>query len=495
MIYLKSLFNKSTYKEKISSVTYLRFVSFQIWKCLLLIASLFILHIVNYIFIINRYITFALSLKIYITLLVLGLGIDYIKLFFFKHNQNQNGIFERIVKLFLVPSQSTFAFFFLLILTQFNITSIKSAFTINSSSPEKDESMEYSSETKSELTNLKGSDFTLLFSYSLIYSFQVISKHSFFNWPKINKTRIDCFKSASKKSIQRSMQLMLYHVIIGTFHYIMKNNSIAIGCDILIYSMIIFYSEMFQYISSQLLKCFICSPINPDSDEIKNELELIAYPLSLTSNPSFIIIHYLKILNEVLLKAYYEPKNQLNFALKENNSIYKEIKSKIDSIYTRINEKIKIVHYSLKQQAKTGSSGLMFWFDFSKNEIFEYETSPEIIDAITEVIYSNILLLSLNKHNNGNNKEINLNEEQYYIVYLIDRLFGFETVVKELKHLIDNNITQSKSKGMLKISQHLNRILIKIQMKIKSVVHKNLKGNFLINCCDNIKELIKLFRI
>lgn len=510
MIYFKSLFNKDTYKEKISSITNLRFVSFQLWKWLLLIVSLLLLKIINHIFIVNLYITYTFSLSLLFKLFLLGIGIDYIKLFLFKNNQNQNGVFERIVKLFLVPSQSTFAFFFLLLLSQANITSIKSVFAINSALSSLDassdiETGERESEGEGEGIVSKGSDFTLMLCYSLISSFQVINQHSFYKWPKLNKTRIDCFKAAGKKSIKRAIRLTRYHIIIGAFYYIMKANTLKIGCDLLIYSIVVFYNEIFQYILYNLLKGFICSPINPDSNEIKNELELISYPLNFSASSSFIIIHYLNSLNETLLKAYYQPKLQLNPVLMKNNSVLKEIKYKIDFIYSRLNEKMKIVYYSLKQQSKEtfgsgggglNAGGLISWFDFSKNEIFEYETSPEIIDIITEVIYTNVLLLSTEKHhdiNRTNGEEINQNEVQYYIVYLIDRLFAFEKVMKELRSLIDSN--SAKSKGMAKISNLLSIIILKIQMRVKSIVYKNLKDNFIINYSESVQEIIKQFRI
>ena len=108
---LKILTKNVSFNDKIKSVIYLRFISFQIWKFFLLLIFLISLFHLTHCFPFSFFSIVDFDFISYIQIYFITFIIDYLEMDLFINSKSQYCIFEIVVNIFLVPSKPTFVFF------------------------------------------------------------------------------------------------------------------------------------------------------------------------------------------------------------------------------------------------------------------------------------------------------------------------------------------------------------------------------------------------
>lgn len=228
----------------------------------------------------------------------------------------------------------------------------------------------------------------------------------------------------------------------------------------------ILYSNLLSF-SFLILKNFLCQIINYQCRQINNSNQLIRLQYNFKENNQFYNIQYMKNLIEI----FKENKND-NLLNKEN---IEEIKKKVDFIYNNILRK-----FDNSNKRKIAKKNFLQYFDFSKNEIFEKETSLKMIDCITDLIYYVIIFIC--KGEFKLNKEEIFHQFQFYIIYFIEILIFFQEITKLndnfFEYIIDSNILKSDIKKQKII----------IQNKIHYLLNLDLKEHYIFQTSEKIRK-------
>jgi hypothetical protein len=123
---LKFLTKNISFNDKIKSVIYLRFISFQIWKFFLLLIFLISLFHLTHYFPFSFFSILNFDFISYIQIYFISFIIDYLEMELFIDSKSQFCFFEIVVNIFLVPSKPTFVFFVFILLNTMNLNILKS---------------------------------------------------------------------------------------------------------------------------------------------------------------------------------------------------------------------------------------------------------------------------------------------------------------------------------------------------------------------------------
>ena len=171
---LKILTKNVSFNDKIKSVIYLRFISFQIWKFFLLLIFLISLFHLTHYFPFSFFSIVDFDFISYIQFYFITFIIDYLEMDLFINSKSQYCIFEIVVNIFLVPSKPTFAFFVFILLNTMNLNILKSmSFSIEN----------YFNEYITDDYNFD-TNFLIVF-ISLLLSLKMIGKYIIFKWDEI----------------------------------------------------------------------------------------------------------------------------------------------------------------------------------------------------------------------------------------------------------------------------------------------------------------------
>lgn len=469
------LFNQRSYKEKINSITYLRFLCWLIWKFFLILIITMILSLVSRIPFLQIFFKFHFSFVIFFKFYLISVLCDIVLLIMFKGETGIMSQFEKVAKIFLEPNQISFCFFGLIVLVIFSLKTIKQMVNVNE--------VNYFQEEE-EYENQKDSVFFWIMSLCLI--FEIINSASRFKWNEINTNRIDCFKQNLKNSFIRpknylSVELKL---IIILLILIFTKKSIFVWKNFIDFTNIFFYVDFMLFLSFEMLKNFICSNINYNNLQTPTPNSFIKFPLNFKNENNLINVHYFKNLNYVFANGIYCNSNntQTNSSLKLiNKENFEEIKKKLDYLYNKLIEKLK---YSNEQNMQVIRIFFFKYLDFSKNEIFERETSLQMIDLATELMYNVIMFLIQNNNNNI------IQGFQFYIVHFFELLTFYEKITKDIStssNFYPNMICHENLQSELVI---LNK---KIELKLQHLIKYNQVHNYLLEQSTTVRDRLTLF--
>lgn len=469
------LFNQRSYKDKINSVTYLRFLCWLIWKFFLIIIIIMILSLVSKIPFFQIFFKFNFSFVILLKFYLISVLCDIVLLIMFKGETGIMSQFEKISKIFLEPNQISFCFFALIVLVIFSLKTMKQMVNINEINYFPDEE---------EIENQKDSVFYWMMSFYLI--FEIISSVSRFKWKEINTNRIDCFKQNLKNIFIRDKNYFSVElkIIIIFLILVFTKKSIFIWKNFIVFTNIYLFVDFMLFLSFEIIKNFICSNINYGNLQTPTANSLIKYPLNFKIENNLINIHYFKNLNYIFINGIYCNSNNtpsssnLKLINKEN---FEEIKKKLDYLYNKLIEKLK---YSNDQNLQVIRFFFFKYLDFSKNEIFERETSLQMIDLATELMYNVIIFFIQN-----NNKNI-IQNFQFYIVHFFELLTFYEKITKDIStstNFYSNMISHENLQNELVI---LNK---KIELKLQHLIKYNQEHNYLLEQSSSVRDRLTLF--
>lgn len=166
------LFNNNSFNDKMQSVYYLRFISFQIWKFLLLFIFLFILFYLTHFWPFSFFSVLNFKFLSYIQIYFFLIFIDFLQMELFIQSNSQYSFFEIMIKIFLIPNKTTFSIFAITFLNYINLNILKS--------------MSYSIDNY--IFYLENDNFNsnfILMIMSALFSIKSISSKELFKWNEI----------------------------------------------------------------------------------------------------------------------------------------------------------------------------------------------------------------------------------------------------------------------------------------------------------------------
>ena len=467
---IPTLFDQSTYKGKINSVSNLRFLSYELWKIPLLYITLVSLCFLSRFFIIDKFTPLIFDFFAFLKLLLFSFLIDYTLFVLFKRYNGQLSAFEKIIKIVIEPDLATFGLFILILLLNFAARSLKKFSKI------------LNEETENYNLTPSNDDF-LIIVFTLAFSIDIYVNFDLFTWPRDNMNRVDSFKFKLKNIFSEINIKLLGAFSIYTYFYLVnKNGTIFVFSYFATYITLFLLLECITLYSFGMVKTFVCSPINYQCFQMQNSVQLVKHSFKPREEISFINYHYLTRLSTLFVEVSHLPNSvgNLNLITKELLEINK---SKIEYVYNRLLEKIERTNNNtVKKQTP-----LMKYIDFSRNEVFEDETSIKMIDLATDLIV-NIMnyIIKANMRCSENDKFKNM---QFYITYFFELLINFEKITQEIG---DSKRFYIGVGGGETLKTELKKLASKIENKIQFLVKANYEKAFLFDVSGKVKSRIEL---
>lgn len=261
-------------------------------------------------------------------------------------------------------------------------------------------------------------------------------------------------------------------------------------------SMIIFltsslFVEFINKVSFNLLKTWMCTPINPYN---KQGEDILMTKHEFLENNRLSNLHYL----QNIIYLYENPTNK-NFASPHffTKDAMIEIKYKINRIFDEFNKKVSKINTLSKTETRLNIlKYLNYNFEFA--EVFTKSTSFNMLDCGTKLLQKIILIL-VNKIESGEEEAQNDRNSpnkyissQQYIIYFLDTLITFEGNLKRL--LVNEKYSKYVTHNSY-LSQEISHLQKSTSSRIAFILKKNFKQNFLITYGENIKIKIQEFII
>ena len=466
---IKKLFSQIQYKEKIYNITYLRLISFEIYKFfifyyLMSITSRLSYHFPFSLFYEIEYNSSKLT-KIFFYLLIIDIGY-FIS---FKSYEGYFSIMEILINLILKPNllkilPISLSFCLLYLITKeikFMIPRLESEYIKNRYNLEpvyKDEYEEnyYARKGLSKYTAYESADGIFIISVSIIFLIHfIIIKQKYDLWPKLELGRINNFKNILSNAIKNILIIGFPALLIIYLIFIFYYQSLFIISLCINYTTLFIIEYNILFISNECLRNFICPKINYITHEINTKDKLIQKDIDFQKEEYFYIIHHLKHLNDIYefphdirlntqllyIDNLNNIKNKINFFINSLNRKYSFFLAKstpyiYNNYYMNSIDKLRIIFNKFFE-----------YFDFSGNQIFENDTCLEIIKLIIELNGNLILFIA--------DAKINIYDEEKYLTYS-DHIYFFIERLCEMKQIFFN-LWNSK-----KISEQLKKDLYKL---------------------------------
>ena len=280
-----------------------------------------------------------------------------------------------------------------------------------------------------------------------------------------------------KKGILSAFDLFLNYFFWLFFYFLYELKSLFVLKISLYYAWIfILYSNLLLF-SFLILKNFLCPIINYDCRQINNSNQLIQYQHNFKENNQFSNIQYIKNLIEI-----FQENNILNDSNLLNKETFEEIKKKVDSIYSSILRKFD---KSNKQNLHKNNIKFFQYFDFSKNKIFEDDTSLYMIHCVHNLLFYIIVFICKGEFRLS--KKERYQRFQFYIIYFIELLIFLQEITKINDNFFENIISSEKLKINIKNEKCL------IENKINYLLNLDLKEHFIFHESEKISKFKNYF--
>ena len=497
---MKNIFAQDKYKEKIYNITYIRILSFEIYKLFIFYAFMSLMSKLSYhfpfsIFYEMEYNFFTLAI-IFIYLFI----IDIFYFILFKSNEGQFSVIEILMSFLFNPNlykilPISFSFCILYLVTKeikslmprLDSQYIKNKYNIEPIYRDEYEENYYARKGLSKYTFYEYSERLFLFCVSIFLLVQfIIVKQKFDLWPKLNLGRINNLKNKLWISIKNMFIIGFPSFFIIYIFFIFYYHSLFIVNLCLNYTIVFVIEYNILFISTDCLLNFICAKINYITIEVNTKAQVIKKEIDLKNDETFYIIHHLKHLNE-MFKYTHDVKLNSNLLNIENLNI---IKNKIyffmDSInkkYIMFLNKIKPLNVRNNMNAidkiKIVSQKISELFDFNANKVLENDTSIEILKMLVELNGNIVIFIA----------EANINmprEEKYigycdHIYFFIERLFEMDRIFMDL--LKNKKISEQ-------LRKNLNRLELLIISYFNLIKNRQKKYEFIKPETEKIKEIL-----
>ena len=436
------LFDSKTYKNKINSITNLRFLSFEIWKFIFLLLNQLIISLfLNLIFIKFKYNFFSL-----ISLYLISIIFDYFLMLFFVYYEFKFSIYEKLINIILNPTVYSLTLYINIFLF-YPIFKISKHFFlyINNDNSAHDENYNLNNEI------------ILIVFYEIIFIHYLLNSQNNF----INFNRKDYYKLSIKKFF---IEFPYFKIFLFNFiYFLLYHQTIFVFFYSINYTIYIMYLFINIYISYENLKNFITPVIKYNSLETTNLKKFLEYKINFDKENNFFNLHYLQLL-------YY--------LIDENEKILNEnidlIKFKIDKIYNNLLKKLHLYN----SNNNIHKNQIYNYFDFSKEKIFEDGTSLNIIEFSIEITYNLIINLINSKENNN-----------YFLNHFFEILFYYEEILLNFSKK-NTNIFNILINNLYIKTKYKIDFLIKLNMK-KRIFQENKKIRDRENNLINLKNIYK----
>jgi hypothetical protein len=250
---------------------------------------------------------------------------------------------------------------------------------------------------------------------------------------------------------------------------------------------------MWNFVSFEVLKYIVCSPINPSCDELKMIEELILIKHDFNKSDRFENLHYLENLIQLFKRNMTVPNRKIGFLISKESLI--EFKFKINKIYDELSKKISDVSNKPKNQ---GWKKIFenFEYDILVSQIFANTTSFYFLKKTCLTIYLMINIITktgINFGETGSEKvgqsEISLGQQQY-LNYFFDYLINLQEVIKNLQDP-SSKFKEHLGKNInLKIAYEEFLYYLSFNINEKLAI-KNYKENFCTSYGEGIKNIMK----
>lgn len=498
---IKNLFSQNKYKEKIYNITYLRFISYEIYKFFIFYNLMSIISRLSHHFPFSLFYEIEYDsskiTKIFIYLLIIDIGY-FIS---FKSYEGQFSVIEILIYLILKPNLSkiliiSFSFCLLYLITKeikflmprLESQYIKNKYHIKPIYKDEYEENYYARKGLSKYTIYEKTDALFIISVSIILLMHfLVIKQKYDLWPKLDLSRINNFKNklwiAIKNVFIIGIPVFLIIYLILIFYY--QRFFIFSLCSNYTSLFIIEYNILF--ISIECLHNFICAKINYITNEINTKDQLIQKKIDFQKEECFYIIHHLKNLNEIF-KFPHDIK--LNTVLLMENNL-NSIKNKIYFFTNSLNIKyssflgnslyINVIYNNMNSFEKLIIiiKKVLEYFDFSGNQIFEKETCIEIIKLVIELNGNLILFIS--------DAKINISDEEKYVNYS-DHIYFFIERLCEMKKIFYNLWNNKKISE--KLRQDINKLNDVINNYFNLIRNRQYRNGFITLETQKIKEIL-----
>ena len=467
-----ALFTSKNFKSKIQSITYLRLLSWIIWKFLILLFLSLFLSLLSYLPLLSFFLRFSFHFSSLIKIYLLLIIIDVLSFIALSSTTNTSILFEFLSKLLLQPNQLTFVFFALIF-----VISVAASATTEIINTNIEDDLNNDNDIKKYIF--------LFYFYAICATLSIVKKINInSNNAYINVNRVDCFKLCLKQFLKPNRSIAVIEMFIaGTLLYIMMiDNKILINGIIIrkvIYFMnVFFYLTMIIMLSVSMMKTFILSAVNYVNDENRTSASLMKLYLNFRDESIYLIYHYFLSVKVSIKEIEFLSKGQIE-----------DIKKKIDYLYSRVLEKLKIsdnITNSMRMNSSSFFSSLLSKIDFSKNEIFERETSIAIIDLLCDIMKELIVKLV-----RGKNTKENIINYQFIIVHFIEVMTFYERITKDIatsKTFFANMLNGENLRHELIV---LNK---KIEAKLQFLIKLHMERNFIIEQSKTVNDRIEMYK-
>ena len=463
------------YRDKVKTITFLRFTSFIIWKILL---SMIIIPILVYIFSLEPLSYLASFSNVFPAIIKFefwSIIVDFIQFLIFFNDKGIIDIFEKIIK-GLVDILN-------IILLSFKYYSLYNCIITF------DEIHDSSIQEYIILQNISSNTlrtFFILYILSISYF-----NYQYYKWPNKNIGRINYFKYLLKHKILHEFGIItnFYRfIVIYIISSIANHQLIDINYTISFLIMFNFFI-VYNQLSICMMINFITNPINLVSNGIKNSLDFLELNIDLKREKHFILLQYFKSI-ELLISNSTLIQNQKRNEILTKKKSFERIYSLCHSYYLCVVAKLNQTLYKIKSRS---ANRLIQLFDFCDNEIFEGETSIEIIKAISNIIFNTINFLN-KVHTNESKDIINKNNpsqiQNNQISYFINLLVYFEGIVK--KCLNNGNYLKNSIYNPKYLKTEIEEFYFNLSQKVQRLVIMNIKKNIIFDGQDKIIKRLKI---
>lgn len=485
------LFGEDTYEEKIIGVTYLRIISFEIYKVLFLYIGINILSKISHIFPFSYFCEIEFTNLILVKIILYSFILDIFYFILFKITNAEYSILEMIISSIIKPNivkllsiSICFCLLYFLslsfhtMISGFDPENMKILYDIQNDYIDEDEN-DYNRRRKVKYSIYECIDLYFNIGSSIFILFNLVFVRQKFDlWPKLNIGRITNFKYKIRCAINN-----IYMIGIPTF-FIFFIILIFLTKKIFIFRLCMNYTCLFMleyniyYITFGCLNNFICSKINFFSKEVYSKEKLIKKEIDFNNEDNFFIIHHLNNINDIYLYPYDEKKNT---KLLETDVI-EALKRKILFFFDEMNRKFENSNFQKYflinrymnnlNNLKILAQNILDFFDFNGNKVFENSTNISIMKVLVDILGNTILFISDAKRtyeSNVENDKVYRDDCIYFFVY---RLTEINETIMKLKQ--NNLISTNLGEDLLKLQANINNFfnLIKIRKNIKLETQK-----------------------
>ena len=486
-------FEDNKYKQKIYSITNLRFLSFEIYKLFLLCFFLFILNKLSHFFLFSFFGEINFNFYSYIKIYIYLLSIDLCYFIIFKSNKGIKSFFEMLIDSILRPNvvklvSMSLCFILILfctkefksLLPRLDYDYIKQKYHFENSDDDLDIEG-YDEENKYY------SDFFYIIcitGFLFIYMIYDLTKFDF--WPKMNLTRINCVKKNICISCTNIGIMGIPAFLVIYFLNIYFYGTLFIFDLSMNYTFLFVLEYNIFFISLNCLQNFICAPINFLAGDVNTVEKLIKKEIRFLKEDNFYIGHHLQHLRD-LYEYPRDIKYNKNLLFYENliylqkkiNFFFEAINKKYSYSYNKRNYITLRPNNDFIDKIKNFFENIFSFFDFSVNQIIQKDTCVQNIKLLIEILGNVINFIADAKINKSNEEKYD--EYKDYSYFFVDKLIDIETILV--------NLIQNK-----RISSNLKKNLKKLRYIIKNnyelIRYKQMKNNFLKLMSQKLNEMI-----